>query len=138
MTDRDRARLNGVHVALVNAITDVFLEMDRLGSPMFVVEGVRTRARQAALYAQGRSAPGPIVTYKDGVVHPSNHQPHRDGVGYALDAAFIGPEPFALSHPWEAYGEALERHGIAWGGRWSFADLPHAELKKEIPTALNA
>lgn len=138
MTDRDRARLDGVHIALVRVITDVFSEMDRLGAPMFVIEGVRTRARQAALYAQGRTLPGSIVTYKDGVIHQSNHQVHRDGVGYAVDAAFVGPEPFAKSHLWEAYGQSLERHGVKWGGRWSFGDLPHAELAKEIPTALNA
>lgn len=129
MTDRDRARLNGVHIALVQAITDVFLEMDRLGSPMFVVEGMRTVARQVALYAQGRSMPGAVVTYKDGITHRSNHQPHSDGAGYAVDAGFIGIDPFAMSHPWEQYGEALERRGITWGGRWKMSDLPHAELK---------
>lgn len=124
MTDRDRARLVGVHpqlVAVLEPILDQFT--------MFVVQGVRTVAQQQALYAQGRTAPGSIVTYKDGVTHKSNHQPHADGFGHAVDAAFIDAEPFADAHPWEAYGEALEAQGLIWGGRFrGLVDRPHAEL----------
>ncbi len=95
---------------------------------MFVVEGVRTVDRQQALYAQGRTLPGAIVTYKDGLIHRSNHQPHADGLGYAVDCAFVSARPFAQGHPWERYGLALESKGLRWGGRWAMQDLPHAEL----------
>ena len=128
MTDRDRQRLVGVHPALVDAIRDVFAELDGWGSPLFVVHGVRTVAQQQALYAQGRTTPGRLVTYKDGVRHRSNHQPHADGFGYAVDCAFGSGDPFAETHPWERYGEALEARGVTWGGRWRMGDMPHAEL----------
>lgn len=128
MTARDDQRLVGVHPTLVLMLTAVFDELDAEGPPMFVVEGLRTDARQAELYAQGRTTPGPIVTYKDGVTHKSQHQPHADGLGYAVDAAFMGPQPFDARHPWETYGAALEARGITWGGRWKMADKPHAEL----------
>ena len=97
-------------------------------TPMFVVQGVRTDAEQTALYAQGRTEPGPVVTYKDGIKNRSNHQVHADGLGYAVDCAFIGAQPFDARGPWEIYGERLEALGIVWGGRWKMADKPHAEL----------
>lgn len=128
MTDRDLARLHGVHPALVDAVRDIFSDMEAWGHPMFVVEGVRTVERQAALYAQGRTAKGPIVTYKDGVTHKSNHQPHADGYGYAVDCAFVDGNPFAQTHPWERFGQAAEQRGVSWGGRWKFMDQPHLEL----------
>ena len=46
-----------------------------------VAQGVRTEAQQAALYAQGRSAPGKIVTW----TMQSNHLLQSDGYGHAPD-----------------------------------------------------
>ncbi len=132
MTSRDTERLTGVHPTLIAAIVRVLGEMSAEQASMFVVGGVRTTAQQQALYAQGRTAPGPIVTYKDGVVHKSNHQPHEDGFGYAVDCAFVSAKPFDVSHPWEKYGTALEQLGITWGGRWKMVDKPHAELTEQV------
>lgn len=135
MTDRDRQRLVGVHSALVAALEAVFDEMDAESAPMFVVVGVRTAAEQAADYAKGRNGnPGTVVTMCDGVRHPSPHQVHADGLGHAVDCAFVGPQPFDPRHPWETYGEALESHGLKWGGRFSHpVDLDHAELSDPAP-----
>ncbi len=131
MTSRDSDRLTGVHPTLIAAIVRVLGEMSADSTPMFVVGGVRSDKQQAALYAQGRTAPGPIVTYKDGILHKSNHQIHADGFGYAVDCAFVSKSPFDLSHPWEQYGLALEALGIQWGGRWKMVDKPHAELMEQ-------
>lgn len=127
MTDRDTERLVGVHPALVEAINDVLTELEDEHIRMFVVEGVRSTDRQQALFAQGRTVPGLVVTYKDGIIHRSNHQPRADGYGYAVDCAFVDAQPFDQHHPWERYGDALEAQGVRWGGRWSMQDLPHAE-----------
>lgn len=123
MSLRDDERLYGVHPKLQAAVHSILLKL-----PMFVIEGVRTDARQQDLYAQGRTRSGPIVTYKNGTSHKSNHQPHADGLGYAIDMAWKGPEPFAETHPWQTYGELVEASGLIWGGRWTMHDLPHAEL----------
>lgn len=127
-TPRDLQRLQGVHPALVQKVLGLLQKF-----PMFVVMGVRTVAEQQTLYAQGRTAPGHIVTMKDGVVHKSNHQPHADGLGYAVDCAFIPTadraNPFDDAWPWESYGLAVEAAGLTWGGRWAHPhDSPHAEL----------
>lgn len=135
MSDRDRQRLHGVLPALVSALVEVFDEMDAEHAPMFVVGGVRTLEQQARLYAQGRTESGPIVTYKDGVLHKSLHQVHIDGYGYAVDCAFLGPQPFDPRHPWGVYGAALEARGVRWGGRWKMADLPHAEWPDDAPSS---
>jgi peptidoglycan L-alanyl-D-glutamate endopeptidase CwlK len=125
ITLRDQQRLVGVHPTLVAAIRLILGEL-----PMFVVNGVRTQAEQAALYAQGRTTPGHIVTHCDGVTTRSNHQIHpSDRLGHAVDCAFIGPDPFAASHDWAAYGSKVQALGLIWGGSWkSIVDQPHAEL----------
>ena len=129
MTARDEARLVGVHPALVDKLRLILADMDGAHSPMFVVQGVRTDEQQEALYAQGRTEVGEIVTYKDGVTTRSNHQVHDDGLGYAVDCAFVDVKPFDPLHPWGHYGTLVEAAGLKWGGHFlGFADLPHAEL----------
>lgn len=131
LSTHDVLKLHGVHPTLVAALDRIFGRMKNAGHPMFVAQGVRTQAEQQALYAQGRTAPGKIVTMKDGVTHPSNHQPHADGLGHAADCAFFGvPAPFDERLPWEAFGGMVEAEGLTWGGRWSHPhDSPHAELR---------
>lgn len=136
---RDEMRLLGVHPELVSRLEAVFAAVKAAGHELFVVQGVRTVAQQKTLYAQGRTAPGKIVTFKDGVTHKSDHQPWADGFGHAVDCAFVGtPDPFAETLPWETYGEAVEAQGLTWGGRWSHPhDSPHAQLEETqaVPVA---
>src|ERR1700682_3474240 len=111
---RDQQALQGGHPTLVAAIRSILNDL-----PMFVVSGVRTDAEQAALYAQGRTTPGHIVTHCDGVTTRSNHQIHpSDDLGHAVDCAFLGGDPFSLSHDWAAYGAAVQAAGLTWGGSW--------------------
>lgn len=128
-------RLTGVHPALVTAVQTVVLRF-----PMFVVQGVRTAEQQQRLWRQGRSTPGPVVTNCDGFHTRSNHQPHADGLGYAVDLAFLPtdelPDPFDLRHPWQAYGLLGESLGLIWGGRFKLRDYDHLELSSAIPAQI--
>lgn len=130
MTPRDIQRLAGVHPTLVLRLKVVFAQFEAEGQPLFVVQGLRTAEQQAADYAHGRgNVPGPVVTMCDGVVHPSPHQKRADGFGHAVDCAFVGADPFTLTHPWELYGQRLEHQNLVWGGRFHHpVDLDHAEL----------
>jgi len=135
MSIQDQQRLRGVHPDLIRILADVFDEMDAEGTPMFVVQGVRTEAEQVKLYARGRIEPGEIVTNCDGIKHKSPHQVREDGFGYAVDCAFVGSQPFDSRHPWEMFGHVLESKGLVWGGRFSHpVDLDHAELKPKDRT----
>jgi peptidoglycan LD-endopeptidase CwlK len=131
MTDQDRLRLAGVHPDLIDRLEKVLAAMAALGFPMAVTDGVRTTQRQQQLYAQGRTKPGPIVTNADGILKRSNHQPHEDALGHAVDCAFKinGTFSWDARLPWKAYGANAAAVGLKWGGDWaSLHDLPHVEL----------
>ena len=91
-----------------------------LGRELFVVHTYRTYAEQDALYAKGRSEPGPVVTNARG--GESWHNFRR-----AFDVAF---EHEGTSRPdWSTAGDKLdawqklgilgEAIGFTWGGRFS-------------------
>ena len=128
----DSQRLQGVHPVLIAAIEDIFGHMAQAGAPMFVVSGVRTVAQQQVLYAQGRTTPGRIVTYCDGVSSRSDHETEADGYGHAVDAAFIPtkeqPDPWADHWPWSVFGQEIVNAGMEWGGTFKQpADLDHVQ-----------
>lgn len=110
-----------------------------------VVEGVRTVERQKELYAYGRTvmvrdhAKARIVTHSDGVIKKSNHQPKKDGFGYAVDIyPFVGGRVdvedgkslLRIGHHIVATGKRLGIN-VQWGQDWkTFVDPPHFELIK--------
>lgn len=127
--------LAGVHPTLTAKLHLVYDAMAALGFPMRPTDGCRTVGQQIVLYAQGRFGhPGPIVTHCDGLRNKSNHQPHEDGYGHAVDSCFVGTDPYLAAHPrgphlWAAYGACCEAVGLVWGGRFTtIVDRPHAEL----------
>lgn len=135
MTDVPIEKLRGVHPRLVAAFARISYALAELGHPVIVTDGVRTLEQQRALYAQGRSAPGKVVTNADGVTKQSNHQPKADGFGHAIDCAFLvdGQPSWDDSHPWRLYGEAAKSQGLIWGGEWtSIVDRPHIELPEDV------
>jgi peptidoglycan L-alanyl-D-glutamate endopeptidase CwlK len=94
--------------------------MERRGLPIRLNEGFRTRERQAWIYAQGRTRPGPIVT--KAAPGTSRHE-----TGRAFDIVMKGKEPYnplGLS----IAGQVGQELGLVWGGAWKFTDLPHFEL----------
>lgn len=138
---RDAERLAGVHPDLVAAIDRILAAMAAFGTPMFVVAGLRTDAEQAALYAEGRTTPGAIVTHADGVTHKSMHQAQADGYGHAVDCAFVDDpatpkdETWDLAQPWPVYGALGHQLGLLWGGQWQrLVDRPHLELPLDAQT----
>lgn len=98
-----------------------------LGLP-FVSEGYRSAAVQDELFTHGRTAPGPIVTYKRGGESNHNHW-----LSWALDVAFLLPDgevswsPTLLGKFARLMKAADVR--VHWGGDWAeFKDLPHFEI----------
>jgi peptidoglycan L-alanyl-D-glutamate endopeptidase CwlK len=87
-----------------------------------VIQGRRTPAEQAALFAKGRTAPGPKVTW----TLKSRHL-----TGRAIDLAlFSGKNVVWESKHYTRAGQIGEELGLVWGGRWKGGktDKPHFEL----------
>lgn len=93
---------------------------ERYGYDLKVVSARRSCEEQAKLYAQGRTAPGKVVTNARGCM--SWHT-----LGRAVDIAFVSPNPTAQD--WDNLGEIGESLGFKWGKRFSgtLNDLPHFE-----------
>lgn len=125
LSPRDRQRLDSLDPEFRAPAMRVLKDMHAAGHPMFITSARRTVAQQQALWRQGRSEPGRIVTWVDGVQKLSNHQSGR-----AMDCAFVAADIW--DGPWELYGTVAERHGLAWGGRWlgKKCDRPHVELSR--------
>jgi len=93
------------------------------GLKVKIADTLRTKAEQDALYAQGRTAPGNIVTK---VQYPSSM--HNWGVAFDI-IRDDGTGIYNEAGGWfEKVGEIGESLGFTWGGRWaSFPDKPHFE-----------
>lgn len=132
---QSRARLKGVHPQLVRVVERA-IELTTVD--FMVLEGVRTPQRQRELYAQGRTRPGPVVTW----TLTSNHFVKADGFGHAVD---LCPWPVdwtdlkkfdAISRAMFAAADELGVR-IRWGADWDRdgkprergeGDSPHFEL----------
>lgn len=107
-------------------------------------ECLRTKEEQDALYAQGRTKPGSIVTNAKGASYSSQHQwgiaidffldMDIDGDGSKSDDAFNDNKKH-----FEKVGKIAKSIGLGWGGDWkSPVDTPHLYLKDwgSTPTPL--
>lgn len=100
------------------------------GFEVKIISGTRTYAEQNALYAKGRTTPGPKVTNARGGY--SNHN-----FGVAFDIGLFKDGKYLEESPLYAEcGKIGEACGLEWGGRWkSFTDEPHYQLKTGLTLA---
>ena len=136
---RSLSRLDGVHPDLVRVVKRA-AELAAPINDFMVLEGVRTPARQKELYAQGRTKPGPKVTW----TLNSNHFVNAvTGFGHAVDLA-----PFPIDWNNSSRFDRLatlmfaaaekEDVRIRWGKDWNMngrpgekgeTDSPHFEIQ---------
>lgn len=126
MNTASENRLKKVHPELASRVRKLIENFAANGLRLEVVQGYRTFAEQDALYAQGRTKPGPVVTQVKG--GRSNHN-----YGLAVDLCpFTGdgkPNWNAPGAVWLAIGTEAEKLGLEWGGNWKkFIDKPHVQL----------
>lgn len=95
-----------------------------VGIPLVVTQTYRDPAEQARLYAQGRTAPGPVVTNA-----PPGWSWHEYRLGF--DVAVMDPRTGRPSWPedralWARIGAAGKAARLEWGGDWTgIVDRPH-------------
>jgi peptidoglycan L-alanyl-D-glutamate endopeptidase CwlK len=96
-----------------------------------VISGMRTYAEQDALYAQGRTKPGEIVTKARG-----GYSNHNFGIAFDIGIFKGSSDPeqaktYVSSSPvYKAIGALGTDLGLEWGGNWSsIVDEPHFQLR---------
>ena len=111
-------KLQGVHPKLVNVVKRA-IELTK--QDFKVLEGVRTPERQKELYAQGRTKPGPKVTW----TLTSNHFVNpKTGHGHAVDLVPY-PVDWETLSKFDAIQKAMFAAAkelgvtIRWGANWN-------------------
>lgn len=117
--------ISDLHPRLQQKIAELQQLCKKEGLPLGIGECFRTVAEQDALYAQGRTKPGNIVTNAKGSTYGSQHMFgiavdfFKNVVGHAYDdIAFFN-----------RVGELAKSIGLGWGGDWTNpVDKPHLYL----------
>ena len=126
--------ISDLHPRLQDKVYELIDLCAKHGISIGISECLRTVAEQDALYAQGRTKPGSIVTNARGSSYSSMHQwgiafdfylkVDVDKDGSTSDDAFNNST--GLFNQVGSLGKSI---GLEWGGNWtSIKDLPHFQL----------
>ncbi len=112
---------------------EVLIRAHAQGIDLVITQGLRTNEEQARLYAQGRTAPGPIVTNA-----PPGSSWHNFGLAFDVavlkDGKATWPNDVGL---WNQIGAIGKAAGLGWGGDFtSIKDRPHFEYHPGISLAM--
>lgn len=123
-------RLKEVHPELARRVRELVRRTAQRGITLEVVQGLRTFEYQQALYEQGRTRKGPVVT---------NAKPgrslHNYGLAVDLCPLSAGKPDWDDARAFAALGAEAQKLGLEWGGTWSKPDRPHVELSP-LPVSL--
>lgn len=132
--------LGKLHPVLRAGATELIERSYARGIPVVITQGMRTIAQQNALYAQGRTKKGPIVTNAKGGSSYHNY-------GLAFDFALLLPDGKNVSWDisrdgnkdktadWQEVVQEAKKLGFEWGGDWtSFKDYPHLQMTFGLTT----
>jgi peptidoglycan hydrolase-like protein with peptidoglycan-binding domain len=124
MADGHRERLDGLQGETRDKAYALFDRAKREGLGICIVSGLRTYAEQAALYAQGRTKPGKIVTNAE-----PGESYHNFGLAFDFAVMRNGALVWNPEHAdWKGFVRLGKEAGFDWGGDWtSFRDYPHLQ-----------
>lgn len=115
--------LDDLHPKVEQLASDFVVACGRAGIDVLITSTYRDHESQAAIYAQGRSAPGPIVT---------NAKPGQSWHNWRVAFDFVpivnGKAQWNDAKTFQHCGEIAERLGLEWAGRWKkFRELAHCQ-----------
>ncbi|MGM1023030.1 MAG: M15 family metallopeptidase [Bacillota bacterium] len=138
---KSEKRLSGLHPVFKLVLDKLVERCHARGVWVLITQGSRTYVEQDALYAQGRTKPGQVVTKARGGY--SNHN-----FGFAADFALLLRDGRTVSWDtlrdddkdslpdWSEVVEEAKGLGLEWGGDWrSFKDMPHLQMVFGLSTA---
>jgi peptidoglycan L-alanyl-D-glutamate endopeptidase CwlK len=95
-----------------------------IGIAIKIISGTRTFAEQDALYEQGRTKSGRIVTNARG-----GYSNHNFGIAFDI-GVFEGGRYLDESPAYKAVGALGMKLGLEWGGNWkTIQDEPHFQFR---------
>ena len=116
----------GLQPQFADRLQDTLQDVADQGINAKVTSGLRTPEQQTALYAQGRTAPGPIVT---------NAGPGSSYHNFGA-AADVTPEGGGTPAQFAAIGDAAKNLGLKWGGDFrSINDQDHLQMPGSLADA---
>ncbi|ASA20962.1 M15 family metallopeptidase [Paenibacillus donghaensis] len=132
--EKSSKRLAGLHPVVLAAAVALIERSYARGVNIVITQGLRTIEEQDALYAQGRTKPGPIVTNAKGGTSYHNY-------GLAIDFALLLPNGSSVSwdlnrdgdgdgtKDWTEVVQEAKALGFEWGGDFvSIKDAPHFQI----------
>ncbi|MBY9079060.1 M15 family metallopeptidase [Paenibacillus sp. HN-1] len=132
--NKSRSKWTGLHETVAAAAEMLVEKCYTTGIPIIITQGLRTVAEQNALYEQGRTKPGAIVTNARGGYSYHNY-------GLAIDFALLLPDGKNVSWDmkrdgngdgsvdWMQAVQMAKDLGFEWGGDWSsFKDYCHLQM----------
>jgi peptidoglycan L-alanyl-D-glutamate endopeptidase CwlK len=115
-------KLQGVHPAVADKARQLITKAYNEGIYVVITQGYRSKEEQDALYAQGRTKPGKIVTNA-----PGGYSYHNFGL--AFDLALLnndGSVSWNVDDKWKRVAQIGKSLDLEWGGDWKdFKDYPH-------------
>jgi len=118
-----------LHPELQSLCDQFITECARKGLIVGISQTWRSKAEQDALYAQGRTKPGSIVT---NCCYP--YSPHNWGLAFDIYRKDGKGAYFDADGWFKKCGQVGKKLGLFWGGDFrSFVDQPHFELPEYLP-----
>lgn len=125
--------ITALHPIVAEKQAELVAEAAKLGIAVVITDGFRSLEEQNALYEQGRSTSGPVVTQVRG---GSSYHNYGLAIDFALETG-KGKIIWDLEYDGNRNGEAdwmevvsiAKRLGFEWGGDWKgFKDYPHLQM----------
>ena len=123
-------RLNGIEITLVDCIYRIAARtLHELNRQVIIIDGKRSSEQQAKNYAQGRTAPGKIITNA-----PAGSSPHE--FACAVDLWIMSEDGKTIDWNNQDFHAILQEESaanqhIVWGGTFQhLKDYDHLEYKE--------
>ena len=122
----NRNMASGTHPVVRESALELVSRAYDEGINVQISEGHRPNSRQNALYAQGRTQPGNIVTNARGGQSWHNY-------GIAVDFFLTSEDGkraiWTVNSKWRRAAQIAKSLGFEWGGDWTgFVDYPHLQM----------
>jgi peptidoglycan L-alanyl-D-glutamate endopeptidase CwlK len=136
LDDRSERNLATLHPDIQKRVATFISAAKNLAQPrgldVRIISGTRSYMEQDALYAQGRSTSGRIVTKARAGYSNHNFSLAFD-IGVFKGKAYLDDHPF-----YDEVGPLGESLGLEWGGRWkSIVDKPHYQFRPKWATGMS-